>query len=398
MKKRDRKLSVLRASGLPGFKLDGNVRLDAMALNIANDDDHPNKMPFSGVLTRVGEPSDEAPHGSGGRRVLVSAEAAEKALASLLGMAVDYSPGFDGHDPQAKIGIITGARVEGDAIVIDGFIYAADFPDLAAEIKANKDSLGFSFEAREIYTDDPDANPIRIVECVFTGAAILRKDKAAYHTTSINAQKEDFFMSEAFEAAMKALADKVEAFGEKFEALSASVEEMKKQPVPAKVEASAADVVEPHAKALDNVASGMECAGVGNDPNTGHAAVARKMAMHLRTSAAGGRIPHVYQTGDLYNASAEKSDEKVAELTSKLAELGTQLADLKAAAVRNAPAPERKTVKPEIVALLAKAGLTAPAAEGEKFTAHTVDAALKDFPLGERIKVKTALARSNLMD
>src|SRR5580692_7618796 len=34
--------------------------VSAMALNISNTD-HPNKMPFSGVMTRIGEPSDEPP-------------------------------------------------------------------------------------------------------------------------------------------------------------------------------------------------------------------------------------------------------------------------------------------------------------------------------------------------
>jgi len=43
------------------------LSIDAMALNIATDDDHPNKMPFSGVLTKLDEPSDFAPRG-GGRR------------------------------------------------------------------------------------------------------------------------------------------------------------------------------------------------------------------------------------------------------------------------------------------------------------------------------------------
>ena len=160
--------------------------LYAMALNISNTD-HPNKMPFSGVLTRINEPSDRAPEGSGGKLITISAEAAERNLESLLGMAIDYKPKMDGHDPKAKIGIITAATIEGNAILIEGFIYANDFPEVAAEIKASKDVLGFSYEASNLYTNDPDANPVVISDCVFTGAAILRKDKAAYTTTSIAA-------------------------------------------------------------------------------------------------------------------------------------------------------------------------------------------------------------------
>jgi hypothetical protein len=151
--------------------------LQAMSLNISLDDGHPNKMPFSGVMTRIDEPSDRPPEGSGGRLITISAEAAEKALSSLLGMAVDYKPELDGHNPQAKIGVITAANIDGDAILIEGFIYAADFPEVAAEIKASQDLLGFSYEARNLYTNDPDANPCVITDCVFTAPRSCERTK-----------------------------------------------------------------------------------------------------------------------------------------------------------------------------------------------------------------------------
>jgi hypothetical protein len=47
-------------------------------------------------------------------------------------------------------------------------IYAADFLEVAADVKANKQKLGFSFEARELMTLDPHADAIPIVECAFT--------------------------------------------------------------------------------------------------------------------------------------------------------------------------------------------------------------------------------------
>jgi hypothetical protein len=118
---------------------------------------------------------------------MISAEAAEKALSSLLGMAVDYEPNLEGRDPRANIGAIAAATIQGDVILIEGFIYAADFPEVAAEIKASQNLLGFSYEARNLYTNDPGANPCVITDCVFTGTAILRKGKAAYRTTSIAA-------------------------------------------------------------------------------------------------------------------------------------------------------------------------------------------------------------------
>jgi hypothetical protein len=80
-------------------------------------------------------------------------------------MAVDYQPNLDGRDPNAKIGVITPATIEGNALLIEGFIYAADFPEVAAEIKAGQDALGLSYEARNLYTNDPDANPCVITDC-----------------------------------------------------------------------------------------------------------------------------------------------------------------------------------------------------------------------------------------
>jgi hypothetical protein len=98
-------------------------------------------------------------------------------------MAVNFNPG--GHSPQKKVGVILGSEIVGNEIHISGVIYAADFPEVAEQIRDNKDKLGFSFEARDLMITKPDADPIPISECVFTGAAILLKDKAAYRITQI---------------------------------------------------------------------------------------------------------------------------------------------------------------------------------------------------------------------
>ena len=89
------------------------MRLDAMAVRIPPVKGHPNRVDFEGVLTLVDAASDRAPAGARGHRVMLTREAAEAALPSLLGMAVDYRPGWDGHDAKRKIGLITEADVEG---------------------------------------------------------------------------------------------------------------------------------------------------------------------------------------------------------------------------------------------------------------------------------------------
>ena len=63
------------------------MRLEAMAVKIPHVDGHPNRVPFEGVLTVVNAASDKAPAGARGHRVMLTREAAEKALPSLLGMA-----------------------------------------------------------------------------------------------------------------------------------------------------------------------------------------------------------------------------------------------------------------------------------------------------------------------
>ncbi len=87
--------------------------LRAMAVEFPEVDGHPNRLPFEGCLTLVDIPSDKAPSGARGHRVVLTKEAAEMALPSLLGMAVDYKAGWDGHDARQKCGIITSAHLEG---------------------------------------------------------------------------------------------------------------------------------------------------------------------------------------------------------------------------------------------------------------------------------------------
>jgi hypothetical protein len=68
---------------------------------------------LKGVLTLVDVASDKAPSGARGHRVVLTRAAAETALPSLLGMAVDYKAGWDGHDARQKCGIITAAELDG---------------------------------------------------------------------------------------------------------------------------------------------------------------------------------------------------------------------------------------------------------------------------------------------
>jgi hypothetical protein len=161
------------------------MRLEAMAVQIPYVDKHPNRVAFEGVLTVVNTASDKAPSGARGHRVILTREAAEKALPSLLGMAVDYRPGWDGHDARRKIGLLTEADVVGSRLMVRGYLYARDFPEVAMAIVAHApEKLGMSYELADARVEDMRAEIWKLTRVTFTGAAILLRDKAAYRATS----------------------------------------------------------------------------------------------------------------------------------------------------------------------------------------------------------------------
>jgi len=178
--------------------------LDAIGvtLPLVDGGDHPNRLPFTGVLTRVDEPSDRPPNGARGHRVLLPAAVADRALATLIGMAVDVVPDFTDHKATTKVGVITEARLEGKDLCIAGHLFAKDFPQVVRGIqdRARRGTLGASFEITDVAVEDPEAAVWTLQHVVFTGAAILERSKAAYGRTSIIATiGEDPLMTELSE-------------------------------------------------------------------------------------------------------------------------------------------------------------------------------------------------------
>lgn len=162
--------------------------LRAMAVEFPEVAGHPNRLPFEGCLTLVDMPSDKAPSGARGHRVVLTREAAETALPSLLGMAVDYKAGWDGHDARQKCGIITSAHLDGSKLLVSGFLFARDFPEMEAKvggIAAGADcAMGMSYELADAHVADMRDVVWRLTRATFTGAAILLREKAAYRGTS----------------------------------------------------------------------------------------------------------------------------------------------------------------------------------------------------------------------
>jgi hypothetical protein len=145
----------------------------------------------------VDTPSDKPPAGSRGHRVILTRTAAERALPSLLGMALDYSPMLDRHDARRKVGVITSAEIVGKAIKLSGYLFAKDFPEIVEQIERGVmhasaatrrrplNPLGMSYEISDASVADVREKIWTLTRVTFTGAAILRRDKAAYRDTWI---------------------------------------------------------------------------------------------------------------------------------------------------------------------------------------------------------------------
>jgi hypothetical protein len=176
-----------------------NIDLESMAIQMPFVMGHPNREPFRGVLTLVDVVSDKAPAGARGHRVVLTRAAAETALASLLGMALDYSLSFDRHDTRRKVGVITRADIVGRQLELGGYLFAKDFPEIVKEIGRGRNcqetfdgtssqphaSLAMSYEIADARVADTSAKVWTLTRVTFTGAAILRRDKAAYRNTWI---------------------------------------------------------------------------------------------------------------------------------------------------------------------------------------------------------------------
>jgi hypothetical protein len=326
-----------------------SFQLEAMALEIPDVPDHPNRVPFSGVLTRLDRPSDRAPNGAAGHRVMMPRSVAEKALPSLLGMAVDFAPGLRGHDVRRKIGVITRAEIVADRLEIAGFLFGKDFPEVTREIRAAKDRLGMSYEVTQVRVANPAADVWRLTHVVFTGAAILERSAAAYQATSLaaSATRQEKFafaqfegepMDEKLTQTLDLVAQSSQALAAEFAGLRAGLEELR--------------------QAQDAMLRLMEC--------------------KLPASAAPAEI-----------------ETRVADLARTTDELRRQNESLRAQAERFTAQVTRKTVAPQVQTLLAKSGVGLEALNADGHVdAVVLDKALEGLPVEQRMAIKSQLARA----
>jgi len=170
---------------------------------LAKSGEHVNSMPFAGIVTLVDTPSNDPPHGAQGHRILVTRASAEKKLHTLVGQGINYSPDLSRHQAQRKVGVITDAWLDGNAVKVKGVIWKRDFPEAEKDLKGQ--ALGMSMELANVHVDDINADVWTLDDFTFTGATILQNSKAAYHRTALAASKEESINNRKFQTAEAAL-------------------------------------------------------------------------------------------------------------------------------------------------------------------------------------------------
>jgi hypothetical protein len=320
-----------------------------MALDSPEFPEHPNRVPFSGVLTVLDAPSDRAPAGAAGHLVVLPKHVAERALPSLLGMAVDYAPGLRSHDVQRKVGIITRAEINNRKLEVSGYLFGKDFPEVIRELRANRQRLGMSYEVTGVRVADPKAEIWVLENIVFTGAAVLERSAAAYQATSLAATasarmaprptyKKGELMDEKLTQALELLAQTNQSLVTEMANVRAALDELRQ------VQAGARDI-------------------------------------------------------EAVNTAPAALEARIEELARATEELRRQNETLRAQAERFATQSARKTVPPQVLTLLAKSGVGPDIVGGNgKIEVIVLDKALDGLPLEQRIAIKSQLARAGALD
>jgi hypothetical protein len=356
--------------------------LKAMALDVPETSGAPNRHPFSGVLCQLDVPSTRPPEGSGGNRVILPTDVAERILPTLLGQGVNFRGDLAGHDVQRKVGIITAATIEGGEIHVEGIIYDADFPEVVPAIKAANaagEEVGMSFELGAGLVPER-AGVSRIKNSNgFTGAAILLCKDAAYQQTRLAASAAEGAITMTNEelAALLAANNKT-LLGDVKALIASAVRAASTKKGKAALDEDLGHANDLHAAAVKSMS------GYDNKEATAHMGALGEHLAHMKGAA------DDYQEGASMSAAAAPvavSASADPAITAAIAEMkatlsaqaalsaaqAAEVASLTTRLAANAQEPERKTISPAITALLASGGMT-PKAD-ETVTAADINAA-----------------------
>ena len=143
--------------------------------------------PFEGVLTILDSPSDSPLTNSKEHRLVLTRRAVRQGLHTLLGKPVNCHANLERHDMNNPIGIIQSAHIDDrNRLIVYGRINEESLP-------RTTETLGMSVELDRVFIDDMRADVWIAYKCIFGGAAVLKRNKAAYKSTAFMVNQRGYF-------------------------------------------------------------------------------------------------------------------------------------------------------------------------------------------------------------
>lgn len=379
-----------------------SLSLHCASIQLSPDPNHPNRVPFRGVVAKLDQPSDGAPHGTMGRRIIIPSALASELSPGLLLAPINIDRALSGHDLSRVIGSITNAYVEGSDWVVEGVLFGKNFPDEVDLIKAEKDSLGMSIEMSHLQWVNPFAlGTITMKMATPTGAAILLKKKAAYQTTTLAASRSEVNKMDPIIAQLLAQMVQMQASQSELtnllKTMSASITDAvgKLTAAGAEIKSQLAEAKAAPVEAKPEVKTEIAAAAV--DPT---AQLADMLGKAMLAKLIGGEVAAAAVTPVTVQPAPVTPAPAHTDLAASLVNLLTkgQTTEI-AAAATPAPNPARQTLSSEAASFLNRFSADLQAGADGKFTVNEVDNTLDKggYTALQGTSIKMSLRASGLI-
>jgi hypothetical protein len=152
-----------------------------------------NKIPFTGILFRMDEPSESSPSKGSDYPLFISRTVAEpliQAIASSGGLPIDVDDTLSKHSNPNIAGVMTTAEIQGSNFIVRGHLFPWSQKEKVGLILANQKHLGMSMNAlaNGAVIDRGGRKVFEIRDLELLGANVLFKDRATYQKTNFEAQ------------------------------------------------------------------------------------------------------------------------------------------------------------------------------------------------------------------
>lgn len=149
---------------------------------------HGNRYPIEGKLFTVDQLSEGVPAVGPGRKLYIPRSVAEEAVNQCVGLPLDAADSLSEHANDEIVGVMLGANLKKDnGFWVRASLFPFNQPEKVAQIRANKESLGFSINAyMPGHVGEVNGEEAYIADkLVLLGANILYKSAATFQQTEL---------------------------------------------------------------------------------------------------------------------------------------------------------------------------------------------------------------------